>query len=89
MWKVGSILIWKTECFQHQQRSDWLAAMPGEAQLFAPRPVQKSTHSIPFETGQDHHDGSPLKHFGSPFAPSATIGKTEVNRIEFCGRVAE
>ena len=27
MWKVGSISIWKTECFQHQQRSDWLAAM--------------------------------------------------------------
>ena len=27
----------KTGCFQHQQRSDWLAAMPAEAQLFAPR----------------------------------------------------
>jgi hypothetical protein len=24
-----------------QQRSDWLAAMPAEAQLFAPRPGQK------------------------------------------------
>ena len=34
----------------------------------------------------DHHDGSPLKHFGSSFACSATIGKTEVNRIDFCGR---
>ena len=41
------------------------------------------------ETGQDHHDGSPLKHFGSPFACAATIGKTEVNRIDFCGRVGE
>ena len=52
MWKVDSISIWKTECFQHQQRSDWLAAMPGEAQLFAPRRGQKSTHSIPFEAGR-------------------------------------
>jgi hypothetical protein len=84
MWKVGSI--WKTECFQHQQRSDWLASMLWEVQFFAPRHVQKSTHSIPFETGQDHPRWQPIKAL---WLAVCFLAYYRVNRIEFCGRVGE
>jgi len=40
MWKVGSISIWKTECFQHQQRSDWLAGCPAKASFSRPDPAK-------------------------------------------------
>jgi hypothetical protein len=58
MWKVGNV------SSINSGRTGWRPCH-GKPHFFAPRHVQKSTHSIPFETGQDLHYGSPLKHFGS------------------------
>jgi hypothetical protein len=55
-----------------EQRSAWMAAMPANAQLFAPRPGQKPRTAIPGDAGRNHHDGSRLKsHFRHP-QPAAT-----------------
>ena len=61
-----------------QQRSDWLAAMPAEAQLFRAQARPETTHSIPGEAERDYQYGSEggrLKRCSVPTGVSEAAGQ--------------
>jgi hypothetical protein len=53
----------------NQQRSDWLAAMPVEAQLFAPKPGQESRTAFLAKLSEITQSGSEGGRLKAPFGP--------------------